>query len=428
MTDLTEPLRKRFMKSRLRLIGALALFLLVIFSLVTLWRSNTDMWTKQSSTFFKSEKPYGAGDFRVNGQRVISVKVSLPEITFKPHADSSDWDKSAEVSEPWMNDVGERKNRSSARFLVGTVDGALRTTLTEPAQHTAWWTSDNWETHLIATTWTDYKFALANPNAPVVAVSKMFRSVDGGNNWVRLEWPENEHISAIRFIDSNRGYAFGKGSKIWRTTNGGKQWQAIPMHSGAQMIGRSRREIDVSLLASDDSLWFVDSSSSGLVPGGEARVFRLAWISKKELTVKESTPTEVLHFPGQSVVDMQVRKDQVWLLMCANDAKEDAQGAAAERANCSLLRWQAGELTTVKEFAREVSPGALYILENGTLVVDAILDAGGSTKDVLYLSRDEGRTWRDELEGSGAQGVYMNGRTGERWRVSGHSIYKRTVK
>lgn len=430
MTQPEEASSKVVAKSRWRQIAALALSLLVIFSFTTLWRSSTNMWTKQSGTFFKSEKPYGAGDFRINGERVISVKVSLPEITFKPRTDSSSptaWGQPAEVTEPWMNDVGERKNRSIARFLVGTVNGALRTTFKEAAQHAAWWTSDDWSTQLIATTWTDYKLALAQPKAPVVSVNKLFRSVDAGESWVQLKWPKDEQITAIRFIDSSRGYAFGKGPKVWRTTSGGKEWHPIPLRAGTALISRTRGELGVSVLAADNALWFADSSSSILVPGGETRVFSLPWVNKDELTPKESEPIELLHIPGKSVIDMRVREATLWLIACTNELERNVERSGHEK-GCGLFAWQAGELRSVKKFAPEVSPGALFVLDNGTLVVDATIDSGGTPRDVIYLSRDGGNTWIDEVEGAGAQGVYMNGKTGDRWRLVAHSLYKRTVK
>lgn len=405
-----------------RKLAAYAVALLLLAAFVTLWRSNNDMWTQQSSTFFKSEKPYGAGDFRIDGQQVVSVKVSLPVITFKApdgHASSADLAKPAQVTEAWMNDVGERKNRSSVRFLMGTVEGPIKETLTEPAQHAAWWASPDWRAFVVATTWTDYKQALSQPGAPVKAISKMFRSVNGGKDWARLAWPEGEHVNAVRFLDANRGYALGKGPVIWRTMDGGLTWR--PIVSASLSIGgrRSSRDIDVSQIAADGTLWFADHSANALVPGGETRVFSLAWVNKEALTNQESTPIEQLHLSGQMVVDMQVRHSTVWLLSCASQAQP---------ANCKLLRWQDGVLSTIKPFPSEVSPGALYVLSNGTIVVDATVESSGVTKDVVYLSRDDGKTWVTEDEGKGAQGVFMNGTTGERWRVMAHTLSKRVVK
>ena len=56
------------------------------------------------------------------------------------------------------------------------------------------------------------------------------------------------------------------------------------------------------------------------------------------------------------------------------------------------------------------------------------MEAVGSTRDVLHVSRDDGKTWLEEDEGKGAQGVYMNGKTGERWRVTAYTLSKRLVK
>ena len=68
------------------------------------------------------------------------------------------------------------------------------------------------------------------------------------------------------------------------------------------------------------------------------------------------------------------------------------------------------------------------MLDSGTIVVDATVEAVGSTRDVLHVSRDDGKTWLEDDEGKGAQGVYMNGKTGERWRVTAYTLSKRLVK
>ena len=141
----------------------------------------------------------------------------------------------------------------------------------------------------------------------------------------------------------------------------------------------------------------------------------------------EAQPKSQFQIPGQSVVDMQVRGDKVWVLTRTGAPPVLGLDSEATPHN-EVHLWSSGRLRKIKQFPDEVQAGALYVLDSGTLVIDAISGDGGQQEDTLYLSRDQGETWAVEQEGTGAQGVYMDGGTGERWRVLGYSLYRRTVR
>lgn len=201
VTDQTSATRQESRPAMRR--GLLLLVLAAITLGFIYWALDMGMWTKQSEDFFKSDKPYGAGDFRIKGNEVISVKVNEPEIKFKPlsAAELQNPNVKAQVTEPWMGSVGELLNRSVARVLRGATTGPLTETLREPAQHTAWWVSDNGQEHILGTGWIDYKLSQAHPKAPAVGVYKMFASSDGGRTWTRRPWAENKYIGTVRFLD-----------------------------------------------------------------------------------------------------------------------------------------------------------------------------------------------------------------------------------
>lgn len=389
-----------------------------------------DMWTKESTTFFKTDKPYGAGDFRIKGNQVFSIKVSEPEIKIRKMTaeELAKPDSRAEVTEPWMADSGETLNRMTARFVLGTIDGDVTSTFKEPAQRSAWWVSDNWQIHFLATNWMDYN----GPDTPVdiapPSIQKIFKSTDGGKTWVQLEWPRQQRIDMLRFIDGNRGYATGQGPRYWRTIDGGLHWQHLPTPPKLASTYYATREFDLSTVDADGTLWLAGFGLTGQNKGRSA-VFAMPWQNQPELSDKEAQALWQFDIPDQTVIDMQVRGGKVWVLTrTGQPAGEALPVEGAPPAHNELLLWQEGKLQKLKQFPDELQAGALYVLANGTVVVDGIVGEGVFPNDVLYVSHDHGHSWDVQNEGSGAQGVYMDGKTGERWRVSGFSLYKRQVK
>jgi len=102
------------------------------------YETMTTPWETITTTFVKSDKPYGGGSFRIRGNDVISLKLADPEITFKPTSELKNPDV-AEPTEAWMNDTGELLNRGTVRFLRGTLSTGLTRTFEQRGQDTAWW-------------------------------------------------------------------------------------------------------------------------------------------------------------------------------------------------------------------------------------------------------------------------------------------------
>jgi photosystem II stability/assembly factor-like uncharacterized protein len=60
----------------------------------------------------------------------------------------------------------------------------------------------------------------------------IYRSVDGGKSWRKLESGTEKSINAIGFADERNGWAVGRQGYVVRTTDGGDTWerQSIPRH------------------------------------------------------------------------------------------------------------------------------------------------------------------------------------------------------
>jgi photosystem II stability/assembly factor-like uncharacterized protein len=53
---------------------------------------------------------------------------------------------------------------------------------------------------------------------------KIFKTVDGGNNWTELDIPTSKRLEGIAFADSLHGWAVGTDGVILHTSDGGDSW------------------------------------------------------------------------------------------------------------------------------------------------------------------------------------------------------------
>jgi len=139
-------------------------------------------WEKVSSTFMKDSKPYGPGDFRVQGNQFITLKIADPETPTKPISKEqlANPQSVSEFTEPWMYDVRERANRRSARLIHGQINGLIQELFKENAQNAAWWLAQDWKTVYISTGWMDYHDDPKPGERYTPQTSKLFKSLDHG--------------------------------------------------------------------------------------------------------------------------------------------------------------------------------------------------------------------------------------------------------
>lgn len=116
---------------------------------------NGGMWERISNDFMKEDTPYGPGDFRIRNEQILSMKLTNPEITFKPREERSDPNR-AESTEAWMGNVSESANRRTVRILAGNIEDGIERRFEERAQQADWWLSPDWNTLYLATGWMDY--------------------------------------------------------------------------------------------------------------------------------------------------------------------------------------------------------------------------------------------------------------------------------
>lgn len=377
------------------------------------------MWESVSGAFMKDTKPYGPGDFRVRDGRVISMKLAKPVIEFREKTvqELSQPDSKAEVTEPWMDDTDERYNRRTISILKGSVNGPIAPVFHERAQYGDWWLSPDWKTLYVAARWQDGR---TTSQAWMLPTQKLWKSTDGGEHWTRLDWPETDNITFLRFLDAQRGYLIGWGPRIWRTEDGGTHWVEIHVPANARNPAEPRQQFDLVALGDDRVLRFAFFSKRHMDMENQSLVYALPW--------GETTPKLAFTVPQQTVVDLLAdAQGNVFVLGWDGLPGDYSLPGESERNRPSVVsHWDGTQLHRRHEFDADITGHALYRTPSGKLLLDGV-DDGVLPDDVVAVSPDEGKSWERQDEGSGAQGGYYDAATGVRWRVAGYALSKRTI-
>ncbi|HEY5589876.1 MAG TPA: YCF48-related protein [Paludibacter sp.] len=106
-------------------------------------------------------------------------------------------------------------------------------------------------------------FRDSNTGFAVTTTGGIYKTTDGGTNWISKSSGTTNGLYAIRFYDKNTGYAVGAGSTIIKTTNGGDSW--VTLNSG------TTSKIFRSLYILNENTIFVVGSTSVLktLDGGQ---------------------------------------------------------------------------------------------------------------------------------------------------------------
>ncbi|MFM0597654.1 MULTISPECIES: glycosyl hydrolase [Paraburkholderia] len=384
----------------------------------------TSGWETIATSFAKGDRPYGGGEFRIRGSQVISLKLADPQITFKPASESKDPDV-AEPTEAWMNDSGERINRSTVNFLQGTIDAGVKRTFQQLGQDAAWWYSKDWRTVYVSTGWMDYK----SPNSSdglTPQISKLWRSSDGGQNWVQLNWQEDHNIGQLLFLDPQRGYAIGWGPHVWRTADGGQSWQEIKVPPLAN-IGKPRKTFDAVNLGPDGLLhvaYYVDKLGEIQT---SSLVYRLAW------NQQDFEPEAVL--PQQTVVDLQSSPDSagsysLYALSRLGAPRNWDDPADKGHRIGAVSTWKNAprpEVQQLHTFDDKLMLDGLSVGKQGVLLV-YVTDASGdgAPRDLTFISSDSGQAWKQLDEGA-AQGDYFDPETNTQYALFAYTLKKRKL-
>jgi hypothetical protein len=401
-------------------IGGLALLAAVTYG----YQSMTTGWETIATAFSKGDKPYGGGEFRIRGNQVISLKLADPEITFKPASQLKD-PQVAEPTEEWMNDSGERLNRSTVNFLQGTIEAGIKRTFQQRGQDAAWWYSKDWGTVYISTGWMDYKAPrLSNGLAP--QITKLWRSSDGGRNWTQLNWQADHNIGQLLFLDPQRGYAIGWGPHIWRTADGGQSWHEVKVPPLAD-VGKPRKTFDGMNLAPDGVLrvaYYVEQSGDIKT---SSLVYRLNWDQadfEQDVVLPDQTVVDLQSSPQTSGGYSLYALSRLGAPRNWDDPSDKGHRTGAVSVWRNVQKASAQQLHT---FDDRLMLDGLSVGQQGVLLVYATDATGdGAPRDLTFVSKDFGRSWSDLNDGA-AQGGYFDPDTNTQYALFAYTLKKRKL-
>lgn len=383
-------------------------------------------WETLSTNFMRNDTPYGGGSFRIKGNDVMSVKLANPQVTFKPTAESNEPQR-PEPTEAWMNDTGELLNRMTISFLRGTIDGGMKRQFQQVGQNAAWWYSPDWSVQFISTSWMNYKAPEAHGgDAP--QTTKLWKSLNGGQTWSQLQWPENQNIGRLLFIDPQRGYAIGWGPRVWRTADGGNTWQAIDVPVEARVAGKTRKNFNAVSLGPDGVLRVAYSIAPTAETPAHSVIGRLDWeqhafVTETELpgqviTALDTTPGPATHYSLYALSRL--------------DKPQNGESRDNGRRVGAISMWTNDHPESVHQlrtFDETLRLDSLSVGRDGLLLVYATDpnsgSRGGAPIDLTFTSTDGGKSW-DQTADKVAQGGYFDAQTNTLYWLHGYTLKKRT--
>lgn len=383
-------------------------------------------WETISTNFMRNDTPYGGGSFRIKGNDVMSVKLANPQVTFKPTAESNEPQR-PEPTEAWMNDTGELLNRMTISFLRGTIDGGMKRQFQQVGQNAAWWYSPDWSVQFISTSWMNYKAPEAHGgDAP--QTTKLWKSLNGGQTWSQLQWPENQNIGRLLFIDPQRGYAIGWGPRVWRTADGGNTWQAIDVPVEARVAGKTRKNFNAVSLGPDGVLRVAYSIAPTAETPAHSVIGRLDWEQHAFVTETE--------LPGQVITALDTTPGPAphysLYALSRLDKPQNGESRDNGRRVGAISMWTNDHPESVRQlrtFDETLRLDSLSVGRDGLLLVYATDpnsgSRGGAPIDLTFTSTDGGKSW-DQTADKVAQGGYFDAQTNTLYWLHGYTLKKRT--
>jgi photosystem II stability/assembly factor-like uncharacterized protein len=62
----------------------------------------------------------------------------------------------------------------------------------------------------------------------VGAYGKAYKTIDGGQNWKRMNVPDTEKLNSVYFINGNTGFISSSIGNLYKTTDAGETWNVVP--------------------------------------------------------------------------------------------------------------------------------------------------------------------------------------------------------
>lgn len=404
---------------------------------------NSDTWTFKTK-LMKNIKPYNGADLRLNGNNVFLMQVTQPALEFKTAVSSVKDDKpipTATFKEDWMNDSYEVLNRMSVRVLKGTLENDVNICFETKGQDGSWWISDDTKTIYLTSEWIDnHKINehVSEDEYINFTYFSIYKSVDGGENFKKLVWPEQARITQILFSqDGKIGYIIAGGPSLWRTEDGGESWQKIiiPKQLSNVGIGDTALERYQNEITTFDA-YAIDSEGNLLIAGFIKRwqpkdsndlkqgsvIYQLKWSDN----LSDMNQIEPLAFVDNvKISDIEASSNnELYLLTEHYDFSDpNVHPKDKELGFIHLL----DEKEIVRHiFGKKVFLGKLYLGKDDLLYTSGFTwtDGGLQNSDLAFISKDKGNSWQTINVGSAsARASYFDKENNTAWSLKNNSLY-----
>lgn len=415
----------------------------IILGLIGYCMGNSDVWTFKTE-LMKNIKPYDGADLRLNGNNVFLMQVTQPALEFKTAVSSVKDDDpipTTEFKEDWMNDSYEVLNRMSVRVLKGTLENDVNICFEAKGQDGSWWISDDTKTIYVTSDWLDnHKINeyVSEDEYINFTYFSIYKSVDGGETFKKLAWPEHTRITQILFAqDGKRGYIVAGGPSLWRTEDGGESWQKIiiPKLLSNIGIGNTALERYQNEITTFDAYTIDDQGNlliAGFIKGWQPKdsnekkqgsvIYQLKWSDN----LSDMNLIEPLAFVNNvKVSDIEISSNNELYLLTEHYNFSDPNVHPKDK-ELGFIHLQ-GEKEIVRHvFGKKLFLGKLYLGKNDLLYTSGFTWTSGGLQDndFAFISKDKGSSWQAINDGrASARASYFDKENNTVWILKINSLY-----
>lgn len=415
----------------------------IILGLAGYCMGNADVWNLKAE-IMKNIKPYDGADLRLSGNKVFLMQVVQPALEFKaPVSAVKDNDPipQTEFKEDWMNDTNEIINRTSVRVLKGTLEDDVKVRFETKGQEGSWWISNDTTTIYVTSQWRDNhkinEYVSENEYIKFTYFS-IYKSTDAGESFQKLDWPEHTHISQILFAqDGKKGYIVGGGPTLWRTEDGGSNWQKIiiPKRLSTVGLGHSDLERYQNEITTFDAYTIDDEGNltvAGFITNWQPKdsdeekqgsvIYQLPW-SDKISDMNQIEPTAFV--ANIKVSDIATAPNNELYLLTEHYNFSNLTIHPKDK-ELGFIRLHDGKEQIKHVFGRQLFLGKLYVGKNDLLYTSGFTWTKGGLQqdDFAFVSRDKGNKWqaindRQPL----ARAAYFDKENNVAWLLKMYSLY-----
>ena len=345
------------------------------------------------------------------------------------------------VSEEWMKDSAERRNRVYTELYRGFNNYKVELVFREQSQDSSMAISEDKKTIYISTQFSNNKIAEVVPTSDPdfdrkVSSFHIFKSIDGGNTFQKTSWNIRTSVRQILFDKTGvYGYALGENRSLWRTADGAKTWKKIHIPNEFKLILTKDKADRPSVSYNWDAFYF-DQNTKKLylscfvhdnsVKGqGKSIVYEVPWNDElTDLNNLKPVASVANHF----VTDIKLAAKDKFLFLTEKYPFEDYYTMVEDKKSHFVVV-ENNKVVVDHNFGKKYFLGAFFIGKDNLYYIVGTKERGiSSYDDIAFISTNGGQDWHEEKEDHWLQGNYFDSTTNKAWAYKQGKLYSRTIK